>query len=66
MFMDRINHYSFLNLCIILDLKPFRSWVKRKHSLGREFQSPAVGQKKLLTVILVTSRNDAKKNYAIY
>ena len=34
---------------LILDLQPFRSQVKRKHSIGREFQSRAVGRKKLLT-----------------
>ena len=34
---------------LILDLKPFRSQVKRKHSTGKEFQSPAVQEKKQLT-----------------
>ena len=34
---------------LILDLKPFRSYVKGKHSIGREFQSLAVRGKKLLT-----------------
>ena len=34
---------------LILDLKPFRSQVKGKHSLGREFQGLAVPGKKLLT-----------------
>ena len=33
---------------LILDLKPLRSWVKGKHSIGREFQSLAVQGKKLL------------------
>ena len=33
----------------ILELKPLRSYVKGKHSLGREFQSLAVRGKKLLT-----------------
>ena len=35
-----------------LDLKPFRSQVKEKHSAGTEFQSLAEGGKKLLTDIL--------------
>ena len=35
-------------LLILLDLKPLRSYVKGKHSLGREFQSVAVQGKKLL------------------
>ena len=34
---------------LILDLKPLRSQVKGKHSIGREFQSLAVRGKKLLT-----------------
>ena len=34
---------------LILDLKPFRSQVKGKHSIGREFESLAVQGKKLLT-----------------
>ena len=39
-----------INRCLlILDLKPFRSLVKGKHSIGREFQSLAVRGKKLLT-----------------
>ena len=39
-----------VNRCLlILHLKPFRSWVKGKHSIGREFQSLAVQGKKLLT-----------------
>ena len=33
---------------LILDLKPFRSWVKGKHSAGKEFQNRAVRGKKLL------------------
>ena len=47
-----------VKMCLlILDLKQFRSQVKRKHSIGREFQSLAVRRKKLLTDILVTTRN---------
>ena len=39
-----------LQFCqLILDLKPFRSQVKRKHSIGKEFQSLALRGKKLLT-----------------
>ena len=34
---------------LILDLRSFRSQVKGKHSIGRKFQSQAVGGKKLLT-----------------
>ena len=34
---------------LILDLKPFRSYIKGKHFIGREFQSLAVRRKKLLT-----------------
>ena len=34
---------------LILDLKPFRLQVKGKHSIGKEFESPAVQGKKLLT-----------------
>ena len=34
---------------LILDLKPFRSKFKEKHSIGREFQSLAVEGRKLLT-----------------
>ena len=34
---------------LILDLKPLRSQVKGKHSIGREFQSLAARGKKLLT-----------------
>ena len=34
---------------LILDLKPLRSYVKGKHSIGRELQSLAVQGKKLLT-----------------
>ena len=34
---------------LILDLQPFRSLVKGKHSIGREFQSLAVQGKKPLT-----------------
>ena len=34
---------------LILDLKPFRSQAKGKHSIGREFRSLAVRGKKLST-----------------
>ena len=40
---------SAVNKCLILDIKPFRSYIKAKHSMGREFQSVAVQQEKLLT-----------------
>ena len=44
---------------LILDLKPFRSQIKGKHSIGREFQILAVrGMKLLLDIdILVASKN---------
>ena len=35
---------------LILDSKSFRSYVNGKHSIGREFQSLAVREKKLLTL----------------
>ena len=35
---------------LILNLKPFRSWVKRKHSIGRECQSLAVQGKKTVDI----------------
>ena len=34
---------------LILDLNPFRSYVKAKHSIGRKSQSLTVRRKKLLT-----------------
>ena len=34
---------------LILDLKPFKSMVRGKHSIGRESQGLAVREKKLLT-----------------
>ena len=46
---------------LILNLEPLRSYVKGNHSIGREFQSLAVRGKKLLTDILVTSRNGNRK-----
>ena len=39
---------------------------QRKAFIGREFQSLAKQGKKLLTDILVKSRNGEKKNHAIY
>ena len=45
-----VQKESTVRRCLlILDLKPFRSYVKGKHSIGREFQSLAVQGKKLLT-----------------
>ena len=44
------KEFSTINRCLlILDLKPFRLWVKEKHSIGRDFQSLAVRGKRLLT-----------------
>ena len=37
------------NLLLILDLKPFISQIKEKHSIDRNIQSLAVQGKKLLT-----------------
>ena len=45
---------------LILVLKAFRSY-EEKNSIGREFQSLAVRGKKLLTDIVVTSRNGDRK-----
>ena len=44
---------------LILDLKPLRSWVKGKHTIGREFQSLAVhARKETVDIdILLTFRN---------
>ena len=47
---------------LILDLNSFRSQVKGKYSIDREFQSLAVQGKKLFTDILVTSRNGHRKS----
>ena len=46
---------------LILDLNPFRSQVKGKHSIGKEFQSLAVRGMKLLTV----SREAASEGPAV-
>ena len=47
---------------LILDLKPFRYQVTRKHSIGREFQSLAVtGKKLLIQTSLLTSKNGDRK-----
>ena len=45
-----------------MDEKPFRLYVKVKHSISREFQSLVVQGKKLDIDILVTSRNGDKKS----
>ena len=45
----------------ILDLQSVISLVKGKYSVGRKFQGLAVRGKKLLTDILVTSRDGDKK-----
>ena len=43
---------------LILDLKPLRSQIKGKHSIGREFQSFSCARKETFDIdILVTSRN---------
>ena len=48
--MQSLYKEPTVNRCLlILDLKPFRLKVKGKHSIGREFQSLAVHEKKLLT-----------------
>ena len=52
---------------LILDLQPFRSQVKRKHSIGREFQSRAVGRKKLWTQrsFSINIQEQGQKNHGI-
>ena len=46
----RIQKKPTVERCLlILDLKPLRSQVKGKHSIGRAFQSLVVQGKKLLT-----------------
>ena len=47
---------------LILDLKPFRSQVKGKHSMGREFQSLAVWRKETVDQYIHVTQ----KNHAIY
>ena len=59
--MDVYKEPTVKRYLLILNLKPFRSKVKGKHSIGREFQSLAVRGKKLLTDILVISRNGDRK-----
>ena len=39
---DAQKDYNIQEICLILDLKPFRSCVKGKHFLGTEFQGLAV------------------------
>ena len=36
---------------LIFNLKPFRSWFKRKHSTGKDFERVAAPGKRLLTQI---------------
>ena len=43
------RQFTVKRCLLILDLKPFRSYLKGKHSIGREFQSLPVQGKKLLT-----------------
>ena len=45
----------------ILDLKPFRSYVKVKHSIGREFESSCARNEMVDLNILVISRNGNRK-----
>ena len=47
---------------LILYLRPLRSYVKEKNSIGRKFQSLAVRGKKTIDIeTLVTSRNGGRK-----
>ena len=46
---------------LILDLKPFRSYIKGNHSIAREFHSLALRGKTLLTWHPLTSRNGDRK-----
>ena len=50
---------------LILDFKSFRSQVKGKHSISREFLSSSVRTETVDTDILETSMN-GDKNHAIY
>ena len=50
---------------LILDFKSFRSYVKGKHSISREFPSSSVRTETVDTDILETSMN-GDKNHAIY
>ena len=45
---------------LILDLKSFRSYVKEKHSIGKEFLSKCA-RKETVEDILVTSMNGDRK-----
>ena len=57
-----VQKESTVKRCLlIVDLKPLRSQVKGKHSVGREFQSVAVQGKKLDIDILLKSRNGKRK-----
>ena len=49
---------------LILHLKPFRSFVKGKHSIGRKLQSLPVRGKKMLTQTLLQHKN--QKTHATY
>ena len=50
----------------MLDLKPFRSQVKGKHYVDREFENVAVQGKETVDIdILITSRDGHRKNQAI-
>ena len=50
LYMKSVQKEPTVKRCLlILDLKPLRSYMKGKHSIGREFQSLAVRGKKLLT-----------------
>ena len=55
------KNLQLIKCLLILDLMPFRSYVKEKHSIGRKLQSLAKRRKKLLTDILLTSRNIDRK-----
>ena len=46
---------------LILDLNPPRSYVKRKHSIGRELQSSCTGKETIDRDIIATSRNGDRK-----
>ena len=46
---NRFRKSIQLKCLLIIDLKPFRSYVKRKHFIGRELQSLAARGNKFLT-----------------
>ena len=61
----RKNQPTVKRCLLILDLTSFRSYVKEKHSISKEFQSLAVWGTTVDIDILVTYRNGGDKKYPI-